>query len=859
MSPSSLPPTLPIDACVGPFIAELGAVTNGIVTAAPGAGKTSVVPREILRSEWLKGSSRHNVILVQPRRVAVLQAADRLASAFGETIGQRVGIRMRGDTRVSSATQLTVVTEGVYLRMIQQDPELSGIAVVILDEFHERSLDVDISCALTLSARQMFVPDLKLVVMSATLDADAVTALLESDGPIARLHTDVAQHEVSIEHLSLAELPTPPRRYAVSPAERLAEAAADACCNLVEGGDLDGDVLVFLPGLHEIRVAARHILRHHPDVPVVELHGRASATTIDRALRAQPSTQRRIILSTSLAQTSVTIDGITTVIDTGLIRKPVFDRATGLSRLTTLDISHSTAHQRSGRAGRTQPGRAIRLWTKADHARRSSHDQPAIVDEDLSALVLLLAAWGQSADQLRWCTPPAVADLTLAEDLLRLLGAIDHPGALTTLGQSMSEVPAHPRLAASIAAASPDELGAASALVALLSESDPWPSGAGPTDVIDRIRRVFVDQDPLLPTAVTDRLRQVAAQLRDTQQPLAPTTKRTRVTLKEVELERVAGLLLHAYPDRLAVRLPEHANRYRFATGLELELVDPAPFRGAQFIVACDLDADRRSGKIRVACPVSVDELRRWVTTRDENGRSISWVEEDALDVSESEPQAYRVTTLVVGSSRLEVGRVSRPLTSDDRHTAWLAEIEQTGLRAFEWTDTASELVARLRLANRIDPEQWPAPDVTALVSMLSDSSSARTRSALPLVKRLVDQSPRAWMFDDLFPTSLTLQSGSSRSIRYRDEHGDDVTPTMRVRVQDLFGTLQHPTICEGRVALRLELLSPADRLVAVTDHLNRFWDVGYPGVRAELRGRYPKHSWPDDPRTAEPRRPRPR
>ncbi len=906
------PHILPIEEHVAPFIESMRHHRSGVVVAAPGAGKTTVVPRRLLEAPWLRDSSRPGVILVQPRRVAVLQAAQRIAAGIGEPIGGRVGLRMRDDTRVSSATRLTVMTEGVFLRMVQHDPLLTGIGVVVLDEFHERSLDIDIACALTLSARGLFVPDLKIVAMSATLDVEAVSGLFELDGPIASLQVDAAQFPVDVTYRPPGETAVsstvgddPVRRRAPTrkgpiairsqtATERLAEHAAIVCIEIIERGARDaaddtrgGDILVFLPGVHEIRVAGRFLHRWLTsatlpvNVAVLELHGRAPTAALDRALAKGRLDERRIVLATSVAQTSLTIDGVTTVVDTGLIRRPTRDASTGLSRLTTHEVSHATAEQRSGRAGRTAPGDSIRLWSKANHAQRDHHDRPAISEEDLSPLVLLLAAWGQAPSDLRWCDAPSEEALTDASTMLRRLGILDAAGDLTPHGQLSVSVPAHPRLASMLVRATKEEQPLAAAIVALLSDAQPWRGGGGPTHLGTRLHAVFLsrtdrhtddqhaddadyadDADELDPTAA-QRIRRSAMQLLT--QLGRPTT-----TLTRDHLRSAASLLLFAYPDRLGVRLPDHPSRYRFASGLTLDLHlqgdnETNALAGALLLVACDVDSDRRRGRIRVAVPLSMVELAAWVDGEGGRTTGAKLLTHETATFEQGQVSGATSTMFVLGSLQTEVMRVSRPATPQDRARAFAHELETRGAEALHWSDATHELAARMMVAHAVDPTTWPRPDNQQLCAhMIADLNSGHNRSTRPLdpmpaLTALLAESPNYYRFSQEVPESITLESGVAVRLRYRDEHGDAIdAPTARVRVQDVFGATTHPAICHGALRVRLELLSPAQRVIAVTDDINRFWDTGYASVRAEMRGRYPKHAWPENPRLAEPRRPRP-
>ncbi len=882
---------LPIEDHVPGFVADLASKRNGLVVAAPGAGKTTVVPARLLDAAWLVETHRPGIILVQPRRVAALQAAKRLAQSMNETVGQTVGLRMRGDSRVSSATRLSVVTEGVYLRMIQTDPTLAGFGVVMLDEFHERSLNIDTACALTLSARELFAPEIRLVAMSATLDVQTVSALLEHDGPIAHLIATGTSYPVEITYRPLGA--TPPSRPRTT-SERLAEHAADSAIAVVQSMGRnetpEGDILVFLPGVHEIRVAARILSRwedRNTETPIdiLELHSRASTDMVDRALarRAQagPGKQARvrIVLATSIAQTSVTIDGVTVVIDTGIIRTPQRDASTGLTRLATTEVSQSTADQRSGRAGRTRPGQSIRLWARSDQVRRPSHDHPAILGEDLSGLVLLLAAWGQTADEVRWCDAPLAESIDEAQVLLRSLGALDGHGAITAHGQAMADVPAHPRLAAMLVKSPPEHRALAAAIVALLSD-DPWRAGTAPTDLRARLRQVFIDSDPVSGSgsdsgsdgaSEIDRIamRRVRASWL---QLLSDAPHGCKAHLLEQDLLLTGRMLLDAYPDRLGVRLVDQPTTYRLASGLELELRlddDQTPahrgmqLSGCSLLIATDLDADRRSGRIRMAVPVSLTDLEGWVVGTDSDAE---FVTVDAARFEQTRIVASSQTSLTIGGSRLELFTTARPTSVDDRILATLNELSSNNEQALVWSDRSRSLFARLHIAHEYAPDTWPMIDLPALVTGLrlrlelelesrlgarqsgNDRSEATLLDPTETLDDLISEAGQRRTFDLFVPESWKLPDGTTRRINYLDEQNNACMPTVATRVQDLFGVPSHPTVCNGRLPLRLDLLSPAQRSVAVTNDILRFWKVGYPAVRIDMRGRYPRHHWPEDP-----------
>jgi ATP-dependent helicase HrpB len=858
------------------FANRLSHAQSAIVTAEPGAGKTTGIPLALLAQDWLNDRKASGIVLVEPRRVAASQAAQRMAALLGQQVSSRdagaVGLRMRGESKVGSQTRIEVVTDGVLARMLSSDPGFSGRSVVIFDEFHERSLDNDVGFALALSARALLRPDLIVVVMSATLQHARVEGLLRdgNDSPVERLTTPGRAFPVTRSHSVVGQ----------DLVGRVEHAVVEAI------NQRSGDVLVFLPGIHEINQCARRLRQHRAlqSSVVLALHARGDAAENAAALRPAQPGQQRIVLSTSLAQTSVTIDGVTTVIDAGLVRRSRRDPDTGLTRLTTQRVSLATATQRAGRAGRTAPGHAVALWSPAEHAALAESDPPEITDADLSGPLLTALRWGVHPNELRWVDPPSSDAWERAEAELFALGAVDEDHHLTNLGRQIAELGMHPRIGALLCAArsgqeSSNVHDVVVDLAAYLSEAD-WYVADAPIDLrvrLDELRgsddRASTRARPFgLTSSPLDRAsslqpgaRQRFAQSRS-QFLKALHAHETSGASIDTSAPSIGALTLQTFPERLASRvadLVDHTtqsggDRFTFATGLTLPLAsgDSASVRGAPLLVAVDVEGDRRRGAIRCGVPVTQAEVQRWVATstffRLISRTRSTWIGDRLVAVCES----------VVTSSIGDVTIGFEPATLQRQDIAD-AVTQRAATESFPPSDAARELHARLLLAARHYPDQFQVPDHDWIVGVVSDwllataqdSVASFTWSVIDLDKALrhrLKYLGSDYHLNQVTPQAISLEHERTHTIRYATDSG---RPTIQVRLQDMFGTTTTPSVCGGREPITLELLSPAHRVLAVTNDLERFWKVGYPGVRSELRGRYPKHQWPEDPATALPRR----
>ena len=831
--PPGDPDRFPIDHVTDEVLAALDRIGAAVVVAPPGAGKTTRLPLAVLDAPFAAGAM---VLLTQPRRLAARMAAQRLAETIGGRVGEIIGLRTGEEIKVSARTKLTVMTEGVIVRMLQRDATLDGVSTVLLDEVHERSLDVDLAMALLRDVRSTLRPELRIALLSATLDDTTMAAafdsrVVRSDGrayPVERLW----------EPVLVAEM-----------AKRTAEIAAREVATM----PTPGISLVFVPGRAEMHAVIRELDRRpHQATGVVPLHGGSTRAEITAALRPLDPGERRVVIATNVAQTSLTLPGVRLVIDQGLIRRSVTDVSTGLPRLATLRVSAATATQRAGRSGRTAPGRAIALWSATEHRSLEQFDRPEIERADLTDVALASAVWGaRSRDALSWVTAPPEPAWDAAMSNLRSLGAIAADGAVTPIGERMAAMPISATLARVVLGASalrPAEQHRALALVALLATDRR-------SSAIPLVEQATVLADALGQPAhrgAIDEAERLARRLL----PLIP------AVAVDTAVRSVAGLLSLALPSRIATRLATNAARYRFADGLEAELGETDPVRGAAAIVATELDADRRRGRIFSAIAVDKTELEL-LHAEQLSASTSTQLEGDALDGAVASVREVRLGAAVLSRSEF-------PPSAEDITSAVLARLDEDTVRRWmhgspletmaprvAFVATRDSLVARDALAGAASA--WP--DLSAagllaathewLVPLLAAVSARRPmRSVSPAdaLALLIDR-PRRRELDRRAPDRVTLPTGREVTVDYSGGAG----PTIRAKLQEFLGTRSSPLV-DG-VPCVVELLTPAGRPAAITDDLARFWEVGYPHVRAELRGRYPRHDWPADPLEASPQR----
>ena len=839
---------LPIDAALPSLVAALATQRSAVLVAPPGAGKSTVVPLVLLEQPWAKGKK---IVMLEPRRLAARAVATRMASTLRENPGETVGYRMRLETRVGPSTRLEVVTEGVFTRMLHADPALSGIAAVLFDEYHERSLHADAGLALALDAQQHVAPELKLLAMSATLDGARVAALL---GGAPVIESEGRMFPVDVRYLGTG-LPALPA-FGTEPIDAAVSRAVQRALREVEG-----DALVFLPGAGEIRRTQARLAEAGlgADVDVLPLYGELAFGEQDAALAPARAGRRKVVLATNLAETSLTIDGVKIVVDSGVERRNAFDPSSGMSRLETQRISRASAEQRAGRAGRTSPGVCYRLWSEGAQRSLAPFAPPEVTTADLAPLALDLAVWGTPAAQLRWLDPPPAATLASARDLLVRLGALDAAGRATRHGLAMHELAAHPRLAHMLLAARDHDAGAAAAeLAALLSERDVLRGGTtGPDGSRERDTDIRTRLDALRRGSGRGPLERVRRAEKNFRRELGvPTGARV------IDSPLATGVLLaFAYPDRIGKRRPGDAPRFTLANGRGASFGNPESIAREEFIVALELDDRDRDAKILLAAPLAradlLAEFEMQLVQRDE----VTW---DARTEAVVARRTLRLDELVVDDKPL-------PQIPPEAAAAAFAEgLRSLGAAALPWDDDSRDLAARgefVRALKRSDLADWPDFSETALladfrwlepflVGLTRRSHLSRVPLADALRSRLTHAQQRR--LEELAPAHLVLPTGTHAKIDYRDDNA----PCASMRMQEVFGLASTPNIGGGAVPVTFKLLSPAHRPLQVTRDLASFWKNAYVEVRKDMRGRYPRHYWPENPLEAEPTKrakPRPR
>jgi len=834
-------PQLPIEAILPELKAVLARGSAAVVQAPPGAGKTTYVPLALMHEEWLEGRT---ILMLEPRRLAARVAAARMAALIDEPVGRTVGYRIRLDSKVGPQTRIEVLTEGILTRRIQDDPVLEGVGLVIFDEFHERSLHADLGLALCLDSQAAVRRDLRIVVMSATLEGVAVAGLL---GQAPVLRASGRTYAVVTRYLPPARMDVREGGFAVP--ERDVVRAVQAA--LAEHA---GNVLVFLPGAPEIRRVADLLVESGlgPDTIVAPLYGMLPREAQDRAIGAPPRDKRKVVLSSALAETSLTIEGITVVIDSGLMRVPRYDLHSGLTRLQTIRVSRASADQRRGRAGRTAPGFCYRLWRIEDDARLAPFSDPEIKNADMAPLALELAQWGVSdPTSLAWLDPPPPAAFKQAIELLKELDAVDAQGRITDMGRRMAAFGLHPRLAHMLIQAERVGLGRlACRIAALLSERDILKGDASSrqADLRARLDVLYgldgrTRHDPQaagVDAALSRRVLELARSL-EKNLDAAGAGRHGGDNVDQ------AGLVLaFAYPDRIARRRQGLKGKYLLSGGRGAWLPVTDPLAGEEFIVAAEMDGHPRAARVFLAAPIDPNAIEKHFGAHIVSEDFSGW-DDDAQAVS-----AYRRRKL--GQVVLTETALSRPDRADTVR-ALLEGVRKGGLEVLPWSKAARALRARIAFVARISPgphawpdmsdegllsalEQWLAP---SLEGMLRLNDLQALDLADVLMNRLDWEHRRR--LDELAPTHIRVPSGSRIPVDY--ESGDD--PALSVRLQELFGCATTPTVAGG-IPVVLHLLSPAHRPIQVTRDLAGFWRTTYAEVRKDLRGRYPRHHWPENP-----------
>jgi ATP-dependent helicase HrpB len=843
-------PTLPILEALPALRAALAAAPAAVLEAPPGAGKSTVVPLALLDEPWVRG---RKILMLEPRRLAARAVAQRMAETLGETVGMTVGHRMRLDTRVGPHTRIEVVTEGVLTRMLQSDPALEGVAAVLFDEFHERSLQADTGLALCLDARATLGTDLRIVVMSATLDGAAVSALLtRATGATAPVVTAAGRmYPVALRYVGRA-MPVLPGGDE-SPERLLALAVQRAL------RECEGDVLAFLPGAGEIRRALA-MLEGMPEVKgsvaLLPLYGELPPAEQARALAPDPGGRRRVVLATNIAETSLTLPGVRAVVDSGLVRRAAFDPVTGMSRLETRRISRAAADQRAGRAGRVAEGACYRLWSEGAQRSLAAQTPPEIVEADLAPLALDLAEWG--ADQamtLPWLDVPPAPMLDSARDLLQRLGALDDARRITAHGRALARLPTHPRLAHLLLEAQrrgESRLGAQ--LAAVLGERDLLrgrPGEARDADVLARLDLVLGrgrgagDLDPGAVARVRRNAELFERRLVDRRPAEGPTVD-PRPSLG------AAGLLACAYPDRIGRRRTGDAPRFLLANGRGAAFAHVDRLGRSEFIVALDLDDRDREARILLAAALDRATLEAAADGRLRREVEVAWSSQDEAVVAR---EVERIDGLVIAEKPL-------PRVPPEAALAAMQEgLRQLGVDVLPWTDEARAFCARVELARRSalpGTGDWPDFSAAALAAdhdwlepWLEGITRRSHLARLPVMDalRLRLGADRCRRLEDWLPSHLTVPTGS----RIRIDYLDDLAPCASMRMQEVFGMATTPRLADGRLPVTFKLLSPAQRPLQVTADLASFWRNAYVEVRKDMRGRYPRHYWPEDPLQAEP------
>ena len=846
---------LPVDEALPALRQALRTHRAAVLQAPPGAGKSTVVPLALLEEPWARGK---RLLMLEPRRLAARAIAVRMAATLGESVGRTVGYRMRLDTRVSRDTRVEVVTEGVLTRLLQDDPALEGVAAVVFDEFHERSLQADLGLALVLDARAAVAPELRLLVMSATLAASAVTQLLGEAALVSAAGRAFAV-ETRYAGSGLPALPAADggARGGRSPEQLIAQLVTRAL------REEHGDVLVFLPGAGEIRRAHSLLAGAHlpPQVAVLPLFGDLPGERQDAALAPAAPGVRKVVLATNIAETSLTIPGVRVVVDSGLMRRARFDPLTGMSRLETERISRASAEQRQGRAGRTEDGVCYRAWSEGAQAALAAFTPPEIRDADLAPLALELASWGtRDAGELRWLDAPPAAMLASARDLLERLGALDGAGRISAHGLAMARLGVHPRLAHMLLRARElDALPLAAELAALLSERDLLRGTVSARDADIRTRLDVLRGEHDTRSSARTALARARRAARDIERQLAAGAGRQAGAADPAERSAGAdaGLLLaFAYPDRIGRRRSTGEGRFTLSNGRGAAFAEPQALARQELIVAVDLDDRERDARILLAAPLGRRELLTHFGERIRRRESVEW---------SSREQAVLARRSVELDAILLEEKPLAEVPADAACSAMLAGVRELGIAALPWDREARDLQARMEFVRALGAPAagaaWPAVSDAALLRSLETwltpwllGVTRREHLArLPLTDALRAQLSFGQQreLEDWAPTHLTMPSGSRVRVDYQGDHA----PAVSVRLQEVFGLAATPRLARGRVPVTFRLLSPAQRPVQVTRDLASFWRGAYAEVRKDLRGRYPKHYWPENPLEAQPTR----
>lgn len=799
-----------------------------IVQAPPGAGKSTVLPLELMNEQWLGGNK---IIMLEPRRLAAKAVAERMADSIGQNCGDEIGYRVRFDSKVGNRTRVEVVTEGILTRMLQQDSSLDGVGLLIFDEFHERSIHADLALALALQVQHVLRPDLRILIMSATLDTAELSGILNG-APV--ITSQGRQFPVTIKYDDRGNDDYPVQRVPFVIGKALRENP--------------GDILVFLPGAAEIKRVAQELEKNELDAIVYPLYGDLPFRRQQEAILPRKDQKRKVVLATSIAETSLTIEGIKVVVDAGLSRIPRFDPRSGLTRLETTRITRDSADQRAGRAGRLSQGVCYRMWTHGEHLFLAEKRKPEILEADLAPLVLELTNWGiRDIDDLTWITRPPRGSVAQARDLLQQLEAIDEKGT-TPRGKAMLQLPTHPRIAHLLLEARDGLshrkgiLALATDVAALLEERDPLERGTGAdlTLRVEALRKWRGGERLSIDMATLERIERVAVNWR---------------RLLRVEQDNsapfaydVGALLWAAYPERLAQQQGKHSPRFKLMNGRNVFVTQSDSLVSEPWLCAAQVDAGASEGKVFLAAPVNAEELRRHAVEK----RVVSWDEERGMVAGFTEK---RIGPLLLESKPFHA------INGEERVAVVLEHVKKTGLHVLGNHEGVELIENRiLSLHHWRKEEEWPPVDDEYLLAHLKDwlapfiQDVSRRGELLKLDTPSMVRTLLPWdlsqKLDRLAPERIQVPSGSMIRVRY---NSDGSSPVVEVRLQEMFGLAETPVVNEGRTKVLLHLLSPGFKPVQVTQDLRSFWETTYYEVRKELRMRYPKHYWPDDPWNAEP------
>jgi ATP-dependent helicase HrpB len=809
---------LPVAEIIPQVQSQLAKANSVIIQAPPGAGKSTLLPLALLDEPWIAGKK---IIMLEPRRLATKSIAQRMANMLGENTGDTVGYRIRFESAISAKTRLEVITEGILTRMMHSDNELQDVGLVIFDEFHERNLHAEVALALCREVQQVLRPDLRILLMSATIDTAELSSLLGSKV----IQSQGRQFPVEVNYLGEAD------EYSIG------EDTARQIIPLTKKHK--GDFLVFLPGQGEIKKAEEILRRALPDDVVVPLYGQLSPSEQNRAILPHPSGRRKVVLSTDIAETSLTIEGVKVVVDSGFAKSNRFDARSGLSRLVLHRISQDSADQRSGRAGRLTAGHSYRLWTKATQAQLAEFRTPELMEADLTGLVLDMKAWGKDDTRsMTWLTPPPAGTLALSEKTLESIEALED-GKLTAHGREIHELPCHPRIAHMLLyAKKARQLGLATDIAAILEERDPLPADAG-VDLNLRVEALRRFRSRGASIAKIKKIEKIAAQYRrmfgvDPQND-------------PVDPWQTGLLLAYAYPERIAAARPGNNAQFQLSNGKIAQIGHRDDLAHESWLAVAHVDAREGMGKIWLAAPINPKDLAPMLKSRD----VLEWDRKKGGLIAHSE---IRIGAIILGK---------RPSTNFDKSQATQAildAIQEEGELLLDFNEDVLQLIYRVQSLRTWNPGQdWPQWSERILCESASDwlnpylqnISKNEDLQKLDLSQILLHSLPfdQQNKLDELAPQKLKVPSGSQIKIEYRE---DGETPRLSVRLQELFGLLETPTVNGGKIAVLIEMLSPGYKPVQLTQDLRSFWTNGYFEVKKELKRRYPKHEWPEDPISAE-------